>query len=148
MFDGAAAVVDTVVVDDPDASTGTPDVPDAAPITRPRVTTVELTMHAFVLGQWHKQTPDLAETSCGVPIETMITLKRREVLTERAVGELPGGPLCPLCFTGHEIRRALEHDLAARKRDDDATQKWLDEAPQRAKEREQRARRNTNRGDR
>jgi hypothetical protein len=148
MFDGVAAVVETLVVDDPDAAT-------AAAIGR--VTTAELTMQILVLGQWHRRTPDLAETSCGVPVRMVETPMRREVLTFRATQGQPPGDLCPECFTGHEIKRAIEHDLTLLKAEEAAAQKWMDEAPQRADEREQReaqalaararARRNTNRGD-
>lgn len=139
MFDGAAAVADTLVVDDPDA--------EAAPAIG-RVATAELTMQILVLGQWHRRTPDLNETACGVPVRLVETPMRREVLTFRAVQGQPAADLCPECFTAHEARRAIENDLEALKAEETADQKWLDEAPQRAAAREQRARRNTNRGDR
>lgn len=143
MFDGAAAaVVETVVVDDPDA----PDVHDVDAIAIPRVTTAELTMHVHVLGQWHRQTPDLVETSCGVPFDTMFTSKRREVLTERETNGAPAGRLCPLCFTSHEIRRAIAADLAALKAEEEAAE--LRETRAAFPTATARYRRNTNRGDR
>jgi hypothetical protein len=138
MFDAAAAI-DTLVVDDPDAT--------PAP-TFGRVATAELTMQILVLGQWHRRTPDLAETSCGVPVRMVETPMRREVLTFRASQGQPAADMCPDCFTPHEIKRAIEVDLAALKAEEAAADKWLGEAPQRADEREARARRNTNRGDR
>lgn len=140
MFDAsAAAAVDTLVVDDPDA-TPTPSFG--------RVTTAELTMQILVMGQWHRRTPDLEESSCGVPVRMVETPMRREALTFRASQGSPAADLCPLCFTAHEIKRAIENDMRSLKAEQAETQKWLDEAPARADERDARARRNTNRGDR
>lgn len=100
MFDAAHAI-DTIVVEDPDAST-------PAPPAIGRVATAELTMQVQVLGAWHRRTPDLRETACGVPFHSEFTTPRREVLTME-----DRGPLCPECFTPHELARARELDAAA-----------------------------------
>ncbi len=101
MFDVAHAF-DTEVIDDPDASSQ----PMPA-IAIGRVPTAELTMQVQVEGEWHRRTPDLRETACGLPILGEFHRPRREELT------MVGVPLCDRCHTPHEIRRALELDAAA-----------------------------------
>lgn len=150
MFDGAAAAVDTVVMDDPDAP-GAPAIGRATTVDE-IADAEELTMQILVLGEWHRRTPDLKETACGVPVRMVETPMRPEVLSERATATSPAGRMCRECFTPHELKRACANDNEAIKAEDEAAQKWLDEAPQRAQareaRREERARRNTNRGDR
>lgn len=98
----------------------------------------EVVMQVLVLGQWHRCTPDHASTACGVPFRFVNSLKRREVLTQRAHLDAPPGDMCPDCFTQFEIAQANARDEAARKAEDAALQQWTDEAPQRAAELEAR----------
>lgn len=67
--------------------------------------TEELTMHAMVEGQWHRRMPDLSETSCEKRYHSQFAPLRREELTH---------PLCPICFTPAEIRRADAKQQAER----------------------------------
>lgn len=130
MFDAAHAY-DTIVIDDPDEQ--------PMPIVG-RVATAELTMQIQVLGQWHRRTPDLAETACGVPVRMVETPMRREVLTHR------DGQLCDTCFTPHERHKATRADLEAQRAAEDDDRRWHAEIERRARAREARARRNTNGG--
>ena len=65
-----------------------------------------LTMQVLTMGVWHRRTPDLSHTACGVPIQTQFSPLRREELSD---------PLCPECFTTYEHQRAAAR--AARERD-------------------------------
>lgn len=120
MFDAATAF-DTIVVDDPDE-------PATVPVIA-RVTTAELTMQIQVLGQWHRRTPDLAETACGVPVRLVETPTRREQLT------CADGGLCGTCFTPHEIDRARRNDEEAERRRIEEDERWFAEAEQRRSKR-------------
>lgn len=62
-----------------------------------RVRTEELTMQVLAFGCWHRRTPDLLTTACGVPFHSQFSPLRREELTE---------PLCRECFTTFEINKA------------------------------------------
>jgi hypothetical protein len=89
---------DTLVVDEPDA-----------PIAIGRVSTGDLTMQVRIAnaGGWHRRTPDLSETACGVPFHSEFGNLRREQLT------MEDGGLCAECHTGHELMRAAQNDRAA-----------------------------------
>lgn len=58
-------------------------------------------MQINVLGRWHRRTPDLATTACGVPYHSQFAAARREELCH---------PLCRECFTQHELRLADERN--------------------------------------
>lgn len=77
-------------------------------------------MQVQVLGQWHRRTPDLKETACGVPYHGEFCRTRREVLT------LADGDMCEQCFTPHEMLRAMQADAEALNAAD-AEEKRLDE---------------------
>ena len=62
--------------------------------TRGRVATAELTMQVMVMGEWHRRTPDLKSTACGVPYHSQYAPTRREELCN---------PLCHACFTDYEL---------------------------------------------
>ena len=141
MLDAASALAyDTEVVDDPDAPSPfglfTPASAPSSPAIG-RVPTEELTMQVLVLGQWHRRTPDLAETACGVPVRLVETPPRREVLTYQ------GGDLCETCFTPHERARARRADLEAQAAAEAEDRRWHEQADQRATDR---ARRHTTKG--
>lgn len=143
MLDAASAALafDTTVVDDPDAPRPFrlfPPAPEPSPAPATgRVPTEELTMQVLVLGQWHRRTPDLAETACGVPVRLVETPPRREVLTYQ------GGDLCETCFTPHERARARRADLEAQAAAEAEDRRWHEQADQRATDR---ARRHTTKG--
>ncbi len=131
MHDAIATSFDTIVFDDP-------DIPDALPtVARSRVSTAELTMHVLVLSQWHRRTPDLRETACGVatPLGSML---RREALTEMTVDDRPAGKLCLDCFTPHERVRAAKADQDARDKSEAEHEQWLAESDVRVQERNKR----------
>lgn len=93
-----------------------------------RVSTEDLVAHVLVLGQRHRRTPDLRETSCGVPIHSEFYPPLREALTHR---DTPGG-LCTDCFTPHEILRAMQADADAINAEDELRRRReLEEAAQR-----------------
>ena len=93
MHDGARQYeADTVVIDIEESS---------APV-RNRVATAELTMQVMVLGEWHRRTPDLKTTACGVPYHSQFAPTRREELCN---------PLCGSCFTHHELAIANVRDV-------------------------------------
>lgn len=121
---GYAYEPDTEVIDEPEPA-------------RPaigRVPTGDLVAQVLVLGQWHRRTPDLLETACGVPVPVMTSPTRREVLSYCE------GDLCGECFTGHERARARRNDLEQTRIAEEEDRKWLAEASDRAR---QRAKRNT-----
>jgi hypothetical protein len=70
-----------------------------APPSLPRVPTGELTMQVYVDGAYHRRTPDLATTACGVPYHSEFSKPRREELTH------PLSRDCG-CFTPFELTRA------------------------------------------
>lgn len=86
----ALADLDTLVIDDPGVS---------RPVVVRTRADGALTMQVMTLGEWHRRTPDLSHTACGVPIPTQYSPLRREALTE---------PLCSECFTKFELSRAAE----------------------------------------
>lgn len=92
-MDDAAYAFDTFVVDDPDEQ----PMPSLG-----RVRTEDLTMQILVMGQWHRRTPDLKATACGVPYHSQFAPTRREELCN---------PLCPQCFTDHELSIANVRDI-------------------------------------
>ncbi len=57
----------------------------------------ERSVQILLLGLWHRRTPDLAHTACGVPFHAEFTPIRRETLY---------GNLCGVCFTDYERGRA------------------------------------------
>ncbi len=122
---------ETIILDDPDA--------DRPTIAIGRVATVELTMQVHVFGEWHRRTPDLRETACGVPIRPGEEILRREILTEDGAPGWPAGLLCRVCFTAHETQKARKADHATREAVVAEAQRWLDEAPQRVEKMERRA---------
>lgn len=81
---------------------------DDAP-SMPRVPTEELTMHVNVLGRWHRRTPDLAATACGILYHSQFCPPRREELV---------GDLCGECFTEFERNRADENNAKDTSRKD------------------------------
>jgi len=64
---------------------------------RPRARTEELTMQVHHEGDWHRRTPDLATTACGLPVHSQFAPVRREELRH---------PLCRTCFTPFELAKA------------------------------------------
>lgn len=112
---------DTEVVDEP-----------APPISIGRVSTGDLVAQVLVLGQWHRRTPDLIETACGVPVPMTTSPIRREVLTMRE------GGLCSCCFTLHEQTKARRNDLEETRIAEEEDRKWLAEASDRARQRAKR----------
>lgn len=83
---------DTEVIEEPEP-----------PIAIGRVSTEDLTVQVFLLGEWHRKIVDLNETSCEVPFHPR-EKTRREQLTHSE------GRLCGVCFTPRELRRATEND--------------------------------------
>lgn len=80
---------DTIVIADPDS---------------PRALDEEESMrHVIVLGLWHRRTPDLNCTACGIPYHSEFALTRPAELRHAHL-------MCGDCFTGHELRRAREAD--------------------------------------
>lgn len=72
---------------------------DDPPIARSRVPTAELTMQVYVDGAYHRRTPDLATTACGLPVHSEFTNARREELTHPLSRECG-------CFTPFELSKA------------------------------------------
>lgn len=72
------------------------DADDRSP-TRSRTATEELTVHVQVIGTWHRRTPDIASTACGIQYHGQFGALRREELV---------GRLCGDCFTPFEMTRA------------------------------------------
>jgi hypothetical protein len=99
--------MDRVAIDyEPDTSIADVEEPPSRP-SRPRtVTGGALTMQVRIEGHWHRRTPDLITTACGLPIATQYSPLRRELLAD---------PLCAECFTPFERRKAAER--TARERD-------------------------------
>ena len=89
------------------------------PIAIGRVSTADLTMQIKVagIGGWHRRTPDLSETACGVPFHSQFGVPRREQLT------MADGGLCDQCHTEHEMRRAAENDERTRLAAEEADRK-------------------------
>ena len=77
------------------------------PIAMPRVSTEDLVAQVNVLGAWHRRTPDLKTTACGVPYHSQFAPVRREELCN---------PLCHQCFTSHELSIANVRDIEERDR--------------------------------
>jgi hypothetical protein len=74
------------------------DVEEPPVISRPRVSTGELTVHVLHDGERHRRLPDLSGTSCGERYRSQFTPVLREQLTHA------NGPLCRKgCFTAHEL---------------------------------------------
>lgn len=67
-----------------------------------RVSTEDLTMQILVMGKWHRRTPDLKTTACGVPFHSQFSPTRREELCN---------PLCGDCFTDYEKSVANVRDI-------------------------------------
>ena len=80
--------LDTLVVDDPD------EQPSPA---RARVSTEDLVAQVNVMGKWHRRTPDLGATACGILYHSQFAPTRREELCN---------PLCDMCFTPYELSLA------------------------------------------
>lgn len=86
-----ADTIDTLVIDDPDA-TGELD---------------EERMHVLIEGFYHRRTPSLAHSACGIPIATMTAPLRRIERLEH--------PLCRRgCFSAFELAIADEVERRAR----------------------------------
>lgn len=81
----------------------------------------EVEMHILVLGQRHRTTPDQSETACACPAPHPRTLLR-VALT------FADGDMCPLCFTPHELLRAMQHDTDAANAEDERRKRWEAEA--------------------
>lgn len=91
---------DTVVVDVERPTTRTKP-------TSPRAHPEELTMQVLADGAWHRRTPDLKTTACGMPLHSQFSPVRREELRHplsRACG----------CFTSFELARADQLEAADR----------------------------------
>jgi hypothetical protein len=86
MHDGAHSF-DTYVVD-------VDDLDEQPSIAVGRVSTAELTMQVAVMGVWHRRTPDLSSTACGILYHSQYAPTRREELCT---------PLCRECFTQFEL---------------------------------------------
>jgi hypothetical protein len=109
------------------------DEPEPPPIAIGRVSTGDLVAQILVMSQWHRRTPDLLETACGVPVGTVMTTPiRREVLTLR------DGGLCSDCFTEHERMKARRNDIEETRIAEEEDRKWLAEASERARQRNKR----------
>lgn len=87
----AAYEVDTVIADEP--------APE--PLARPRtVTDGALTMQVYTMGKWHRRTPDLSHTACGLRIDSQRCPVRREELSgDLCAGDAERDP----CFTTFEL---------------------------------------------
>ena len=71
---------------------------DFTPPVRSRTSTDgALTMQVYCEGEWHRRTPDLANTACALLIDSQRCPARREELCE---------PLCSICFTAFEKSQA------------------------------------------
>lgn len=75
---------------------------DVDDIAVPRVRTEDLVAQILVMGRWHRRTPDLKTTACGVPFHSQFAPTRREELCN---------PLCGSCFTAHELSIANVRDI-------------------------------------
>ncbi len=81
------------------------------------VAAVDELMHVYVDGQWHRRTPDLRATACGVLFHGGYCSLRREELK---------GPLCPVCFTPFEIAKAVERaDIERREHEELHSGEWV-----------------------
>jgi len=67
------------------------------PLTVGRVSTEDLVAQVNVLGKWHRRTPDMSATSCGILYHSQFAPTRREELCN---------PLCDACFTPYELSLA------------------------------------------
>lgn len=81
--------------------TSADDSDEQPTIALPRVSTSELTMQVAVLGRWHRRTPDLSATACGILYHSQFAPTRREELC---------GALCSDCFTKFELSLGKERD--------------------------------------
>lgn len=82
---------ETLVVDDPDSPAALVDDEE------------EVMRHVHVLGLWHRRTPDLRTTACGVPFNGERALTRAAELFKAHL-------MCRDCFTPYEIERAAKAD--------------------------------------
>jgi hypothetical protein len=96
MIDAAHAYEETVVV-------GDPDEPQPS-IAIGRAPSEDLTMQVRLEDGWHRKLVDVDETACEKPFRIAGVHTRREQLTHS------NGPLCTVCFTPRELRRATEND--------------------------------------
>lgn len=78
------------------------DEQSTQPIAIGRASTEDLVAQVNVMGKWHRRTPDLKETACGVPYHSQFAPTRREELCN---------PLCNDCFTAHEQSIANIRDI-------------------------------------
>lgn len=101
MFDAAAAAYEAYVV-------AFDDIADAAPAEDE-----EEVVQVLLLGSWHRTVPLHNETSCGVPFNAQFHVRRLECLSERERHDRPAAPMCPECFTKHELARAAAADRVA-----------------------------------
>lgn len=85
------AIDETVVIDDPSAPRSFADDEE------------ESMRHVNVLGLWHRRTPDLSATACGIPFHSQFVGTRPAELKQAEL-------MCTDCFTGHEMRRARDAD--------------------------------------
>lgn len=88
MFDSAQHH-DIEIIDDPDEPRPFSQTPADE----------ELTMQVYVIGVWHRRTPDLRTTACGIPFHSQFATTRREALAN---------DLCDTCFTRFELDKAAE----------------------------------------
>lgn len=89
-----AHTYDTFVIDDPDA-------PQASTADED-----EHMRHVQVMGVWHRRTPDLRTTACGIPYHSQFCPTREAKLEDAE--HMCSGP--EGCFTNHEVRKAVEAD--------------------------------------
>lgn len=87
-----------------EADTVVADAELAPPIAKPRtVTDGALTMQVYTMGKWHRRTPDLSHTACGIQIDGQRCPVRREELSgDLCIGTEETDP----CFTGYELSLA------------------------------------------
>lgn len=114
------AVIDTKVIDDPDAAphkrlfpTSPPPFATATklpPIAIPRVSTEELAMHVMLDGCYHRRIPTLSHTSCARELHSEFAPPREGHRKDEL-----RHPLCRHgCFTPFELRIADELEAAER----------------------------------
>lgn len=77
---------DVLVVDDPDDPSSADDEEEGM-------------RHVYVLGIWHRRTPDLLATACGVLYHSQFAPTRPGVLDDDS-------SLCRDCFTSFELYKA------------------------------------------
>lgn len=134
MFDAVSAYYEAFDVVLEDARDQQPD-----PAAQPAVDDEEeVVVQVLVLGQWHRTIPSHDTTSCAVPFRFSLHTKRHEALTCREHRGAPAAPMCPLCFTPHEIELAKAADAKAAADEEQSWQDWLSDAPRRAAELETR----------